>query len=378
MTSKKPTIRIIGKLLFIGISLFYPMQADAETSYHSSQIDINGLTFKIDPRIELLYTAGFAAGYPLVNGLDIQYKQDIQNTFSRYQDHEVLNLWREIGPKGFVLDGPVFCVIKQMKDLNDVERSAEALSKEPEDENDYDKFVRLLTKFAIDTDYQSFFNSHQDFYRLVLENMRYNLMNFDEVRRLETYFGDRKKEYTVIISLLGSGNFGPRVQTPTGMELYCVLEPQTKCGNIPGFDNLRTLEDLVWHEFSHSFVNPLVDEYEDEINKYDHLYEPIGSSMRQQAYQDWLVTVKEHIVRAVTAEGTGRPSLDGDNRLTPAILNCRANCFASPARIATRQESAAADLTTCGFRLTPHTGGPRWEPQVGIAQKEDGYVCKVW
>jgi hypothetical protein len=42
-------------------------------TYLSNELNVNGLTFKIDPRIELLYTVGYIAGYPFMNGLDIKY-----------------------------------------------------------------------------------------------------------------------------------------------------------------------------------------------------------------------------------------------------------------------------------------------------------------
>lgn len=275
-------------------------QNNEGTTYLSNEVDINGLIFKIDPRIELLYVVGYVGGYPFMNGLDIRYREEVENYFSKYQGHEVISFWKEIGPKGFTIDGPVFLVIRQTKDLNKREKIPVGLSGSAGGERDHDKFIRLLKDFGEKSNFKSFFNSHRDFYSLILKNIEFNFGDYQEISRLENYFGYKQNSYTVIINLLGSGNFGPRVKTPSGLEIYCVMEPQSKCGNIPGFDNFRMFDDLLWHEFSHSYVNPLVDEYQEEISKYSHLYDPIKSSMRSQAYPDWHVTVKEHIVRAVT------------------------------------------------------------------------------
>lgn len=292
-------IVILLLLLTCNVSLSFAQNNEGKT-YLSNEVDINGLIFKIDPRIELLYAIAYVGGYPFLNGLDIRYREEVENYFSSYKDHEVLSHWRQIGPKGFALDGPVFLVIRQIKDLEEREKTPEGLSKSAGGEDDYDKFIRLLKDFGEKSDFKSFFNSHKDFYSLILKNIEHNFGDYREIPRLENYYGYKQKKYTVIINLLGSGNFGPRVKTPSGLEIYCVMQPESKCGNIPGFDSFRQFDDLLLHEFSHSYVNPLVDEYQKEIGKYSHLYDPIGSSMRNQAYHDWHVTVKEHIVRAVT------------------------------------------------------------------------------
>jgi hypothetical protein len=58
---------------------------------------------------------------------------------------------------------------------------------------------------------------------------------------------------------------------------------------------------MVWHEFSHSFVNPLVDKHYKEFEKYKALEKPILNLMRKVGYGRWDVILYEHIVRAVTA-----------------------------------------------------------------------------
>jgi hypothetical protein len=56
---------------------------------------------------------------------------------------------------------------------------------------------------------------------------------------------------------------------------------------------------LAWHEFGHSFANPIVDSYRGKLAAYASLYEPIAEQMRRQAYPRWHTCVYEHIVRAV-------------------------------------------------------------------------------
>jgi len=249
-------------------------QNNEDKTYLSNEININGLIFKIDPRIELLYVVGYLADYPFLNGLDIRYREEIENYFSSYQDHEVISFWKRIGPKGFALDRPVFLLMRLTEDLEKRVKIPESLIESAGGEENLNKFISLLKDFVEKTDFKSFFNSHKDFYSLILKNIEFNFRDYQEISRLENYYGYKQKKYTVIINLLGSGNFGPRVITPSGLEIYCVMQPESKCGNIPGFDSFQLFDDLLWHEFSHSYVNPLVDNYQDEISKYSHLYDP--------------------------------------------------------------------------------------------------------
>ena len=289
----------LAVLLCVGITGF--AQRSGSDTCRLSEIDINGMVFRIDPRIELLYTVGLIGDYPAMNRWDMEYKDEVREAFLPYQNHEVVRYWQEIGPKGFAGDGPVFTMLRQMPEPDKWTRSAEVLGKPVEGENRYEKFCRLLEKFARDTKYCTFYNNHRDYYNLILSNVAYTFRDYNEIRRMEQYFGQSQQHYTVIINLMGSGNFAPRIKTPNGLDIYCVMEPQACCGNIPMFNRPIEFDFIVLHEFSHSFINPLVDQYRETVDRYASLYEPIASSMRHQGYHSWDVAVKEHLVNAVTA-----------------------------------------------------------------------------
>lgn len=60
----------------------------------------------------------------------------------------------------------------------------------------------------------------------------------------------------------------------------------------------------MWHEFGHSFVNPLTTKYQKEALQYEALYQPIEAQMKNLAYSNWETSLNEHIVRAVVARLT--------------------------------------------------------------------------
>mgnify|MGYP006272451979 CR=1 FL=1 len=65
------------------------------------------------------------------------------------------------------------------------------------------------------------------------------------------------------------------------------------------FGTKSYLEYLFWHEFRHSFSNPVVTKHKKEVSKYNKLFFPIAEQMHERGYGSWMGAVFEHIVRAV-------------------------------------------------------------------------------
>jgi hypothetical protein len=57
----------------------------------------------------------------------------------------------------------------------------------------------------------------------------------------------------------------------------------------------------VWHEFGHSFVNPLAEANAARLDSAASLLEPIRARMQRLGYRDWRTVVNEHVIRAVTS-----------------------------------------------------------------------------
>lgn len=59
---------------------------------------------------------------------------------------------------------------------------------------------------------------------------------------------------------------------------------------------------IVWHEGSHPFVNPVINDYQTNFNESRLLFEPLRKQLKwADNCQDWLCSVKETVVRAVVA-----------------------------------------------------------------------------
>ena len=291
------------KIYLIALFIFSLTHLQAQATTNSSiksdnKADVNGITFCIDKRIELLYVIGYLSDYPYINGFCKDYKKDIDTYFSKYKNHKAVTEFQRIGSKIFhSVDAPIRFMLHLTSDFDKQEGFQIDF---PSDENT-DSLLLLFKSFYTETNFDKFYNSQKSFYQTILKIVKYNFKDFDEKTRIEKYYDTKQNSYTIILNLLdATGNFGVSVKAPQGSDIYCVISPGETSGNIPIYKNNRILNNIIWHEFSHSFVGPLCDKYSNVINKYSELYEPISGAMAAQFYPNWDITANEHIVRAVT------------------------------------------------------------------------------
>jgi hypothetical protein len=73
---------------------------------------------------------------------------------------------------------------------------------------------------------------------------------------------------------------------------------------IPSYGSAEYLRGMVWHEFGHSFSNPVVSRHQEDWEPYAALFEPLREAMGRQAYRQWSSCVIEHVNRAHVARIT--------------------------------------------------------------------------
>jgi len=106
------------------------------------------------------------------------------------------------------------------------------------------------------------------------------------------------------------GNYGYYMKTNGSLVIYAMLGPQNVAGDVPVFGA------ALFHEFAHSFVNPLTEEFMQEFKDPERLYKPIETQMENMAYGHWTAMINEHIIRAVEIKLTDRvePLPNGERR----------------------------------------------------------------
>ena len=125
----------------------------------------------------------------------------------------------------------------------------------------------------------------------------------DYMGALEDYVGEKQGNYHIILGpLLHHGGFGPSIVRDKGVtDLFRIIGPVGESGGIPDFGDLARLQDVLWHEFAHSFVDPITAENLESVNEYSGLYTLIADQMMSAGgYMNWQICVNEHIIRAIT------------------------------------------------------------------------------
>ena len=262
--------------------------------------EVNGIEIRIDPLIEFFQILNLVGGNPAINTTEMNYKLDIIRYFDEYKNHSALNYLRSNYLKFFTsIDDPYSLLLSLNNDFTFKEG---LLNNKWKNQPDVDTLLKVIRTLLIDTDFIKFFNSQAGFYELVLRNTLYTLNDFDEKNRIIHYFGIENADehkFVLILNFLGFGNFGKGIHTVKGEDHYAIISPGSGNGILPVFEKNQILA-LIWHEFSHSFSNPLVDKYWKDFDSLSHLYGPISESMKGQAYDNWHSVVYEHMVRAVT------------------------------------------------------------------------------
>ncbi|KAA2243788.1 DUF4932 domain-containing protein [Chitinophaga agrisoli] len=286
-------------LCLLVLLTIHSQRAFSLTRFQDFSFDQKGIVFSIDPRIELYNVMNMLAGIPTITANATAYKQEIFGRFSAYEQHPGLQFFIRCRMKGWGVDNPLFFMLQLDKTLQLQPGIDPGVAKGAGGIDTIKQLAIAVKQFCEDSYFAEFFNAHAPFYRMILQNTQYHFRDFNERTRLEQYYGQQHAGYNIILNLLeGEGNFGPSVQTPEGRQLYAVISTNGSQGDLPSFTPSFSTYDLIYHEFSHSFINYLV--HAADVAPTEHLWEPIKQSMAQQAYDNWLTVVQEHLVRAAT------------------------------------------------------------------------------
>lgn len=296
-------------LLIMSFSNVFAKNKLDETDLKPVTRDVGGIIIGVDPRIELLSAiqvlSDYGETYPgvLTRG-DFEYINQIKQYFKPYTSHAAVKLFTEMYESGFSYDAPPSAMLyySQSTDLKQIVPLTDYLLGRAGGQEKIDEFINALRQFAEDTNFKKFYNSHIEFYNQMIDLNIQPIKGEDYINQIENYYGVKNNSYNIILSpVTHPGGYGPSVENEYGNNIYSILGPTSFDKDMPLWGNKESYDYIVWHEFSHSFVNPITAKNIDEVNKYENLYTPISKRMRAIAYSDWETSVNEHLLRAVTS-----------------------------------------------------------------------------
>jgi len=260
------------------------------------------LSITVDLRIELLAVVQHFTSWAQKGHIKSKttYKDDIDHYFGESKDHPVIAYAESLIDADFAYDAPVQFMLHHDDPPELVQKTpySDYLIKRAGGEENLMEFADELRSFARRTDFTRFYKAHKPLYDTLIAEVDSLLEGKDYVQALEDFYGESKSSYNLILSPLFSGNYGIPIKTKEEYDLFAAIGPCSLKGKRTTFASLNYLESMILHEWSHSFINPLVDQDFELFEKSNALFEPIKRMMQRQAYPNWRVTLYEHLVRA--------------------------------------------------------------------------------
>ena len=261
----------------------------------------------VDPRVELMSVIFMIAGNAEYNQADDEYASVVREAFAPFEGHEVIKVARHLrgtGP-GMSCDGPMSLAVHlvdvaRLEPRGRFEPAPVTLDDRWADTGRREPFLTAARDFVAVTDFTGFFASNGPVYERVLAPVRAAVPGAEHFTWLDAFYGvSAQGHFSLVIGMLkGTDANGPRAVIDGVEHRYSIVGR----GMIDERRFPRWRENLVSlmiHEFGHSYGNPLVGRYVDQLEPAGRrIFAKVAEQMKAQAYGTWRTVMCESVVRA--------------------------------------------------------------------------------
>jgi hypothetical protein len=142
------------------------------------------------------------------------------------------------------------------------------------------RYVELVRDFYDASNFEAFWDAHASRVAAVLDTARSNILTSDLPRIMEEFYGRAAGRFYFIPSpFMQESGFHAELLEDGRFDFYY-------------FSGGRTYADelyfnyVAFHEFSHSFIEPILTSYSTQIDALSHLYLPLAGRFRRMGYPD--------------------------------------------------------------------------------------------
>jgi len=266
------------------------------------------ITVVVDHRIELLAIIFRLAGAREFSGHSLpEYAAAIDTFFAPHRGHPIVASVQRLREERGIYHDAVMSLAIHLGDFPWLEERI------PFEESTLDSrwtatearaFAEEVRAFAKEVDAGRFFLEQEGMYEAAVRRMTVLLDRHIDEAWFQGFFGPLPGSRFILSIAPGNGTtaYGPRFQAADGsQEMYAIMGVwQRDELGLPAFgDNLVA---TIVHEFSHSFVNPVVERSMTALeDSADAIFSAVAPSMRQLGYSQPHTMISESLVRAAVA-----------------------------------------------------------------------------
>lgn len=262
----------------------------------------------VDERVELLSIVFRMADCDeYTSSKNVQYVQRIHAHFDKFKEHPLIAYTKSIRKYGVgfdavmqmaihISDAPHFLPVTDFSKTTPEARWGKKRAL---------KFLKLLRSFYHDAECAAFFEGERHYYAEVVEAFMPNYEKLDLDWYSGFYSTDPKEKFVIVVAPgNGGNNYGPSlIKKNQDREIYAIMGAWRFDSLGKSYFPIEDYFSILLHEFNHSFVNPLLPEFKDQLSKNCAvLFEAMAPEMRNQAYGDWEVMFNESVVRAAVVQ----------------------------------------------------------------------------
>ena len=191
-----------------------------------------------------------------------EYYRAVIDWFAPFKDHALFNALKNFDYYSIVENGPAYVFVNdeiKSSDIYNGFRAKDALAKNME----------LLESFAYASDFRTFYQKQQPYYFSLIKQFQVDTQPKNIWKWLELQFPARYHSYKVFFSPLGSGRHSARMYENNGFkESVMFISGPNRYENGLDSASIRAikLSRTFFTEIDHAYVNPVSDNYIDDIN----------------------------------------------------------------------------------------------------------------